>query len=72
MTLKRDLIDKDLIHINVKLEVIGYMINFYQRMIVKHGEWDYFDEQLLALYRDQAEYLIAKEETLEGKRSVKN
>jgi hypothetical protein len=68
MILKRDLIDKDIIHINVKLEVIGFMISFYRRMIEENGEWDYFDERLLALYKDQAEYLIAREETLEGKR----
>lgn len=70
MSLLRDKIDRNLFEIDMQIEVHQRMIDLYQRMIEKHGEWEYFDERLHELYKVQAEYLIAREETLEGKHNV--
>ena len=58
--LLRHKIDKtDLNKINIEIEALGRMVEFYVAYEERHGEWEYTTERLIALNNRLAEYLIA-------------
>jgi hypothetical protein len=58
--LLRHKIDKtDLNKINIEIEALGRVVDFYVAYEEKHGVWEYTSERLTALNNRLAEYLIA-------------
>lgn len=71
MTLKRNTYsDLSIEEININIIVYERMVDFYQRYLEKHGDYDYVHERIHYLYSELSEYLIAKELHMEEKTHI--
>ena len=62
MTLKRNIYsDLTIEEININIIVYERTVEFYERYLEKHGDYDYVHERINHLYNELSEYLIAKE-----------
>jgi hypothetical protein len=64
--LLRDEIDPNIRDINIEIQALERMIDFYIKYEEKHGEWEYTTERLAYLNNRYAEFLIASQITREG------
>ena len=66
MVLLRDEIESNIRSINIEIQALEKMINFYVQYEEKHGEWEYTTERILYLNNKYAEYLIAGQIARDG------
>ena len=64
--LLRDEIEPNIIDINIEIQALEMMIDFYVKYEEEHGEWEYTTERLMYLNKRYAEFLIASQITKDG------
>lgn len=62
-SLLREEINKNIRDINIEIQALERMIDFYVKYEEKHGEWEYTSERLMILNNRYAEFLIASQIT---------
>ena len=67
--LLRDDINKNIREINIEIQALEKMIDFYVRYEKENGEWEYTTERITKLNNRYAEFLIAGQITRDGHES---
>lgn len=67
--LLRDEINKNIREINIEIQALEKMIDFYVRYEKENGEWEYTTERITKLNNRYAEFLIASQITRDGHES---
>lgn len=65
-SLLRDEISKNIREINIEIQALEKMIDFYVRYERDNGEWEYTTERITKLNNRYAEFLIASQITKDG------